>query len=112
MAYAYININNYDKALEHAIIEYNRRPGNIDANETMAWCYYKKENSAKALEHIKEALKTGSKNPVLLCHAGLIYVKAGEKMMGRTILQEALKNYPVMSPSLKAEAAKTLQSIQ
>jgi tetratricopeptide (TPR) repeat protein len=41
MAYAYLAINNGNKALEHALLEYNRRPNNIDANETVAWAYYK-----------------------------------------------------------------------
>ena len=34
LAYAYLKTNQYDKALEHALLEYNRRPDNIDVNET------------------------------------------------------------------------------
>jgi competence CoiA-like predicted nuclease len=37
MAYAHLAVHNTDKALEHALLEYNRRPDNIDANETLAW---------------------------------------------------------------------------
>ena len=40
LAYAYLKIKDNDKALEHAMMEYNRRPNNIDVNETVAWCYY------------------------------------------------------------------------
>ena len=79
LAYAYLKTNNYDKALEHALLEYNRRPENIDVNETVAWVYYCKGEYAKALPFIKVALKTNSKNPELLCRAGLIYEKAGVK---------------------------------
>ena len=79
LAYAYLKVNNYDKALEHALLEYNRRPENIDVNETVAWVYYQKGEYAKALPYLKVALKTNSKNPTLLCHAGLIYDKLGIK---------------------------------
>jgi len=111
IAYAYINIHDYDKALEHALIEYNRRPGNIDVNETVAWVYYNKGNAEKAAKYIKEALKTNCRNPVLLCRAGLIYASAGEKSMAKMILQEALKNNPVIFPALRLAAEKTLQSL-
>lgn len=112
IAYAYINTRNYDKALEHAIIEYNRRPGNIDVNETVAWVYYNKGNAEKAVEYIKEALKTNCKNPILLCRAGLIYASAGDRIMAKTILQDVIKNNPIISPTLRSAAEKTLQSFQ
>jgi tetratricopeptide (TPR) repeat protein len=79
LAYAYLKINDYDKALEHALLEYNRRPGNIDVNETVAWVYYCKGEYAKALPYLRVALKTNSKNPTLRSHAKLIYEKLGEK---------------------------------
>ena len=53
MAYAYLAVDNYDKAIEHALLEYNRRPDNIDANETVAWVYYKKADYSKAEPYIK-----------------------------------------------------------
>jgi len=76
LAYAYLKINDYDKALDHALAEYNRRPQNIDVNETLAWVYYAKGDYGKALPYIKAALKTNSKNPLLLSRASLIFEKA------------------------------------
>ena len=111
LAYAYLKINNYDKALEHALLEYNRRPENIDVNETVAWVYYKKGDYAKANTYINTALKTHSKNPTLLCRAGLIYARAGQKDLAKTTLQEALKNNPNISGSLKMESAGVLKEI-
>ena len=108
MAYAYLSVDNYDKAIEHALLEYNRRPNNIDANETLGWVYYKKADYAKAESYIKAALQTDCKNPVLLCHAGLIYAKAGEKTDAKKYIQQALKNNPNISPLLKAEAEQVL----
>ncbi len=111
LAYAYLKINNYDKALEHALLEYNRRPENIDVNETVAWVYYKKGDYTKALSYINTALKTHCKNPTLLCRAGLIYARAGQKDLAKATLQEALKNNPNISGFLKVEAAGMLREL-
>jgi len=108
MAYAYLSVDNYDKAIEHALLEYNRRPNNIDANETLGWVYYKKADYAKAQSFIKTALQTDCKNPTLLCQAGLIYAKAGDKMNAKNLIQHALKNNPNISPLLKSEVEQVL----
>jgi len=76
LAYAYLKTSDFNKALEHAIVEYRRRPNNIDANETVAWVYYCKGDYSKALPYIQTALKTNSKNPLLLSRAEMIYAKA------------------------------------
>jgi tetratricopeptide (TPR) repeat protein len=111
MAYAYLAIGNYDKALGHALLEYNRRPNNIDANETVAWVYYKKGDFEKAASYIKKSLQTNCKNPTLLCHAGLIYAKSGDKIYTKDYLQHALMNNPNLSPELRMESEKTMQSL-
>lgn len=111
LAYAYLKINDNDKALTHALAEYNRRPDNIDANETVAWVYYNQNKADKALPYIKVALKTNCKNPVLLCHAGLIYAKAGEKATAKSFFQEALKNNPNIPEEIKKESLQVMQTI-
>jgi len=108
MAYAYLSVDNYDKAIEHALLEYNRRPNNIDANETLGWVYYKKADYKKAESYIKTALQTDCKNPTLLCQAGLIYAKVGDKMNAKNYIRQALNNNPNISPVLKAEAEQVL----
>ena len=79
LAYAYLKVNQSDKALDHAMLEYNRRPDNIDVNETVAWVYYNKGEYDKAVPYIKTALKTHSKNPVLLSRAGMIFYNQVKK---------------------------------
>lgn len=111
LALAYLKINNYNKAIGHALQEYNRRPGNIDANETVAWAYYSKGDYAAALPYMKTALKTGSKNPSLLCHAGLLYAKTGDGATARTLLQDALRSNPLIHESLKQEAQVVLKQV-
>ena len=111
LAYAYLKVNNTDKALEHAMLEFNRRPENIDVNEAVAWVYYKKGEFEKALPYIKTALKTNSKNPILLSRAGLIYLKSGDKATAKTLLQQANTTNAFIGNALRTEteaATKTL----
>jgi tetratricopeptide (TPR) repeat protein len=111
LAYAYLSLNNFDKALEHALLEYNRRPKNIEVNETLAWVYYKKGEAAKALPYLQAALITSSKNPTLLCRAGLIYAKNGDVGNAKILLQEGLKNNPNIDGLLKAEVMQAQKEL-
>ena len=111
LAYAYININDLDDAEKHALMEYNRRPDNIDVNECLAWVYYSKGNYDKAVTYIKTALKTNCKNPTLLCRAGLIYAKAGNKALAKSTLQTVLQTNANIIGDLKAESRNTLLSL-
>ena len=112
MAHAYMGVNNYEKALEFALQEYNRRPANIEVNETVAIVYYAKGEYTKALPYIQTALGTNCKNPELLCHAGLIYAKSGDHTKAKMLLKEALKNDPLISVSLKTESEEMLVSLK
>jgi tetratricopeptide (TPR) repeat protein len=111
IAYACLAVNDYDKALTHAMLEYGRRPDNIDVNETVAWVYYCKGDYASALPYIKTALKTDCKNPVLLCRAGLIFAKAGDKEKSALLLKEGLKDNPDLSPELKSVSEQIAQTL-
>ncbi len=111
LAVAYLKINNLDKALEHALVEYNRRPLNIDVNETLAWMYYCRKEYAKALPYIKTALKTNSKNPILLSRASLIFYKTGDKELAKTMLQGISPDNQYVGKALKAETTSVLQSM-
>ncbi|MEO6731545.1 MAG: tetratricopeptide repeat protein [Ferruginibacter sp.] len=111
LAYAYLKIGNNDKALEHALAEYNRRHKNIDVNETLAWVYYQKGEYSKALPYIQVALKTKSKNPVLLSRAGLIYEKTGDKVKAKSYLEQALKYNANIPERLKMSSEQALKNI-
>jgi len=111
LAHAYLKVGNNEKALEHALAEYNRRPANIDVNETVAWVYFKKGDCAKALPYMETATRTNSKNPVLLCRAGLIYSKLGKKEKAKMVLKEGLEKNANISESLREAAIKELNSL-
>lgn len=112
MAHAYMGVNNYEKALEYALLEYNRRGENIEVNETVAIVYYAKGEYAKALPYIETALSTNCKNPELLCHAGLIYARSGDNTKAKMLLKEALRNDPLIPMSLKTESKEMLLSLK
>jgi uncharacterized protein HemY len=56
----------YDKALQYALGEYEKRPNNIDVNRRLAKIYIAKKDMAKAKEHFVKASTTNSKHPELL----------------------------------------------
>ena len=112
LAYAYLKVNKYDQALEHALLEYNRRPYNIDVNETVAWVYYCRKQYAEALPYLRTAMRTHCENPVLLYRAGLIYAKAGKQYEAKTILKKALSTDSNIAMLLKKEGFETWQSLQ
>ena len=111
LAYAWLQNNNNKKALEHALAEYNRRPLNIDVNETVAWVYYKADDAAKAMPFMEKTMVTKSRNPSLLCIAGLIFAKNGDNKKGRTFLNAGLADNPVLPQDLLEESRKVLQNL-
>jgi tetratricopeptide (TPR) repeat protein len=111
LAYAYLKLNKNDKALEHAMLEYNRRPDNIDVNEAVAWVYYNMGDYTKALPYIKTALKTNSKNPTLLSRAGLIYAKTGDKVMAKNLLEQATSTNAYIANSLRTQTAEVFKTL-
>jgi len=108
LAYAYLKTNELDKALEHAKIEYARRPDNIDVNETLAWVLYKRGDYAEAQKYMQVARRTHSQNPVLLCRAGLILTKTGQVAEGQALISKALSTAPYLNPEVEAEGRKIL----
>ncbi len=111
LAYVYIKAGKYDKAVEHAIAEYNRRPNNIDVNECLAWVYYQQKDYTKAAKYIRVANKTKSKNPVMLCRAGLILAKVGESVNAKLYLSQALKDKPNIDPALVMNCSQVLSTL-
>ncbi len=108
LAYAYLNVGKNEEALKSAIIEYKRRPLNIDVNECMAWVLYKNGEVAKALPYLQKALSTNNKNPSLLCRAALIFSANGEREKALNVFEEAMLSNPLIKEELKNESNKSL----
>jgi tetratricopeptide (TPR) repeat protein len=108
LALLYLKDYRYDLALKHALTEYNRRPENIDVNQTLAWVRYSRGEYADANKKIDAALRTRSKNPTLLLQAGLIKVKSGNIAEGRKLLNQSLAINPTIDPVLTHEIEKAI----
>lgn len=66
LAAFYIDLQpDYDKALQYALGEYQKRPGNIDVNRLLAKIYALKKEPTKGQEHLAKAGATGSRHPEL-----------------------------------------------
>ncbi|KAA9338633.1 tetratricopeptide repeat protein [Hymenobacter busanensis] len=101
LAYAYLKTNELDKALQHAKIEYDRRPANIDVCEAMAWVHYRRGEYKEAQQYMRQARRTGSQNPQLLYRAGCIALRSGQVAEGQALLQQAktLNPYLLTDPA-------------
>jgi tetratricopeptide (TPR) repeat protein len=108
LAYAYLASNDFDKAIENAKTEFERRPDNIGVNELMGWVLYKNGQHKEAEKYIKTALRTKSSDPVLLCRAGIILSANGNKTEGGKLIKSALKTNPYISEDLKKTALSYL----
>lgn len=110
LAYAYLKAYDYTKALEHALIEYKRRPENIDVCETLAWVRYKRGEVKQADSLIDIAMRMHSQNPVLLCRAGLIKMQAGDKMNGTAYITKAIEEDPFIDPFLACKTKSVIEN--
>ena len=108
LAYAYLDAYDYTSAYKHAITEYNRRPENIEVNETLAWACYKLGRYEKANQYIDKALRTHSNNPVLNYRAGIIKKKAGFYAESKKLIEHAYIVNPFVSPLITQEAKQIL----
>ena len=68
----YTKAGKMDLALKYGLIEYKKRPKNIDVNHAMAVVAFKSNDFKKAKQYIAAAMSTGSKDPELLMDAGKI----------------------------------------
>lgn len=103
LALIYIKKGNYQKAIEHAIMEYKRRPKNIDIQETLAWAYYKSGYFALADFYMKQAMRTRRNNPESIIKSGLIRIKSGQPLTGKLMITDVLKRNSIISNELQKE---------
>jgi len=110
LAWAYLKTGDLEKAATHAKLEYDRRPKNIETCETMAWVAYKQGKYKEASFYITKALSTRSKNPMLLCRAGIIWLKSSPNLNAKIIVKSTLPIVKDLDPSLYVDANNALKS--
>lgn len=100
-----------DDALTIALSE-RRARWDIYTCDVLAWCLYKKGRMAEAKASMDEAVHLGTRDPMLLYHAGMIANARGERSVAARYLRQALEINPSFD-ILEAEIAKrTLESIK
>jgi Flp pilus assembly protein TadD len=78
-------------------------------NDTLGWIYYKRDLASLALEPLQQSVDKDPSNATYRYHLGLAYLKAGDKVKARSMLERALT---LQLPSAEAaEARKALASI-
>ena len=78
----YTKAGKMDLALKYGLIEYKKRPRNIDVNHAMAVVAFKSNDFKKAKEYLIVAMSTGSKDPELLKDAGKIERSVANSQFG------------------------------
>jgi len=96
----------HDQALIYAEAAYDAAP-TIRAADALAWCLLRNGRTAEALLRSREALRLGSRDPLLLYHAGMIEADGGDFEAARAHLAAALAADPGFS-AIGARDARTL----
>lgn len=94
-----------DEAVTLAKGEMDERPG-IYTCDAHAWALYRKGKLAEAREAIDKAIQIGTRDAMILYHAGAIRIAGGDKAGGEKLVREALSLNPKFDPTGAAEAAK------
>ena len=102
---------NIAESLEEAKHQIKRQP-NIKAADVLAWTLYKAGQYEQAKVAMQQALRLGTKDPLLLYHAGMIYSKAGETGKAKDYLNQALKQNPHFSIRYAPDARRTLDELR
>ncbi len=98
-------------SLRAARTHYERRPS-VHAADVLGWALHRAGRSQEALPYAREALKLGSKDPVVLYHAGAIAAAAGERAEARGYLETALSQNERFHVRFAPEAKKLLEQLR
>lgn len=90
----YTKSGQLDSAKKYGLIEYGKRPKNIDVNHALAWVYFNQHDLKNAQQHMQIALRTGSKDPELLQEAGAIELALGNAGQRDKLVATARKTNP------------------
>jgi tetratricopeptide (TPR) repeat protein len=96
-----------DGALDRARAEYGRRQS-IHSADALAWTLYATGQYGEAARFAREALRLGTRDPLLHFHAGMIAFRLGNRAAAERHLSSALAINPNFSFLHRDDAARTL----
>ena len=83
----------------------------VYGHDLMAWALFRAGRPAEARAQMKQALRLGTRDPLLFYHAGMIERAAGDSEAARRHLRQALELNPRFHPRHAATARAVLDSI-
>lgn len=89
---------------------YERRPS-IKAADTLAWALLKAGRPVEAQPYAAEALRLGTRDALMLYHAGMIAQARGDAVAARDYLKRALDANPHFSPLYAPLAQQALAGL-
>jgi len=98
-------------SLEKARSAYQERPS-IHAADVLAWTLYKTGDYQEARQYASEALKLGTRDPLMLFHAGMISNALGQDEQARQYLEQAVDLNPHFSILYAETAARALEDLK
>ena len=110
LALFYLEEGNVAEGLRFAQQDWAVRQDALAA-DTLAWALFRNEQNAESEKLARQAAESGSKNPSLLLHAGIILCHAGDAAAGRSTIEQALACPLAFGPverKLAAEAHRAL----
>jgi len=104
----------HDQNLPEALAQAERLMAtmpSIRVADLYAWALYRNGRAAEALPIAQKALRLGTRDPLMLYHAGAIAAAAGQPDMARGFLEQALARNPHFSPRWAPEAQRLLVAL-
>ena len=100
-----------DEALRQAWAAFEARPS-VQAADVLSWALYKNGAYEEALTYSHEALRLGTRDALMLFHAGMISYAVGDHARARDYLQQVAAINPRFSTLYADDASALLQSLQ
>ncbi len=98
-----------EQAVERARKELARRPENIEAEGAMAWALLRAGRAAEARTYITKAMRMGTRDAVMLAHAGLIERALGNTAAATDLLRRSATANPHLPMLLQAQIRPAVQ---
>ena len=88
-----------------------RRAPSIRASDALGWALTRAGRPEEGLRHAQRALRLGSREPLVLYHAGVAASRAGERALAARLLGRVVRQAPRFSPYHGPRAARALERL-